>query len=400
MSDKLKLTFSGDQDDQKCEIPVYNKYILAGREVHVENAVRKAANKIGEENIKKVAFSYKGENYLIKKGNKNCVGFSEDIHKYLFKTLEKKSKKKTETTIEEENEENKKLIQELISEDKKTSVSAGDELAQAVSDFAKEFFSDFPAVDNLYRHETIGEFDPRIIPLDWVKNAGDTLKASVSSRPGDLAYKEERSIASFPVSTFYITAVSRKKKDSFDFKALKSALEEAFFEIAYKMKIQAIQPILNCLIDNSQILVSEDRGKLNEKDSEKLRNGVDKESEFSVLTSLEMHRPLLEGFKDSEITSMVEFGPNQNFNVIFGALAGEKTFEDKDGNQLSFDSEKMDIILAVENKDNNLFKISISDEGNIFDVNIYLEDNNVCLEITTECSYAAFSPVGAVAMIV
>jgi len=151
-----------------------------------------------------------------------------------------------------EKPEHIELVKAMGSIDADVSKEALKVFARLVGPLAKKVIDETDPITGLYDRLSVGEYEPRTIPLDDYHNIEDAdyVRVSYAGRPGDLGYNQVVGSDDVAFSTFVIgSAIAMMKKY---LKAGRIAHAEAGIrklinEVRFKMKRQAIQPILDGL---------------------------------------------------------------------------------------------------------------------------------------------------------
>ena len=142
------------------------------------------------------------------------------------------------------------LIKAMGSSDEETSQKAMKVFANLVGPLAKKVLDETNIVDCLYDTISVGEFEPRTIPLDDFYNIDkpDYVRVTFSSQPGDLAYSQLTGADDIPFTTFTLTsaiAMYRKYLKAGRIQHAENGIRKMLNEVRFKMKRQGIQPILD-----------------------------------------------------------------------------------------------------------------------------------------------------------
>ncbi len=142
------------------------------------------------------------------------------------------------------------LIKAMGSSDEETSQKAMKVFANLVGPLAKKVLDETNIVDSLYDTISVGEFEPRTIPLDDFYNIDkpDYVRVTFSSQPGDLAYSQLTGADDIPFTTFTLTsaiAMYRKYLKAGRIQHAENGIRKMLNEVRFKMKRQGIQPILD-----------------------------------------------------------------------------------------------------------------------------------------------------------
>jgi hypothetical protein len=179
------------------------------------------------------------------------------------------------------NEKQTALIKAMGSRDEDTSRDAVKIFASLVGEVVQTVLPELNIIDSFYEDLVVGEFDQRTIALDDYHdiNSPDYVRVSYSSKPGDLATSMVTGMDDFPLQFFNIqSAVSLAKRylRSGQINHAEKAINKMLNEVVYKMKTQAIQPILNSVAasqtnDNYHVIRSETANQLVLKDFNRLK---------------------------------------------------------------------------------------------------------------------------------
>lgn len=142
------------------------------------------------------------------------------------------------------------LIKAMGSSDEETSQKAMKVFANLVGPLAKKVLDETNIIDSLYDTISVGEFEPRTIPLDDFYNVDkpDYVRVTFSSQPGDLAYSQLTGADDIPFTTFTVTsaiAMYRKYLKAGRVQHAENGIRKMLNEVRFKMKRQGIQPILD-----------------------------------------------------------------------------------------------------------------------------------------------------------
>ena len=142
------------------------------------------------------------------------------------------------------------LIKAMGSSDEETSQKAMKVFANLVGPLARKVLDETNIIDSLYDTISVGEFEPRTIPLDDFYNVDkpDYVRVSFSSQPGDLAYSQLTGADDIPFTTFVVTsaiAMYRKYLKAGRIQHAENGIRKMINEVRFKMKRQGIQPILD-----------------------------------------------------------------------------------------------------------------------------------------------------------
>jgi hypothetical protein len=142
------------------------------------------------------------------------------------------------------------LIKAMGSSDEETSAKAMKVFASLVGPLARKVLDETNIIDSLYDTISVGEFEPRTIPLDDFYNIDkpDYVRVTFSSQPGDLAYSQLTGADDIPFTTFVVTsaiAMYRKYLKAGRIQHAENGIRKMINEVRFKMKRQGIQPILD-----------------------------------------------------------------------------------------------------------------------------------------------------------
>lgn len=142
------------------------------------------------------------------------------------------------------------LIKAMGSSDEETSAKAMKVFANLVGPLARKVLDETNIIDSLYDTISVGEFEPRTIPLDDFYNVDkpDYVRVTFSSQPGDLAYSQLTGADDIPFTTFVVTsaiAMYRKYLKAGRIQHAENGIRKMINEVRFKMKRQGIQPILD-----------------------------------------------------------------------------------------------------------------------------------------------------------
>ena len=142
------------------------------------------------------------------------------------------------------------LIKAMGSSDEVTSAKAMKVFANLVGPLARKVLDETNIIDSLYDTISVGEFEPRTIPLDDFYNVDkpDYVRVTFSSQPGDLAYSQLTGADDIPFTTFVVTsaiAMYRKYLKAGRIQHAENGIRKMINEVRFKMKRQGIQPILD-----------------------------------------------------------------------------------------------------------------------------------------------------------
>lgn len=148
------------------------------------------------------------------------------------------------------------LIKAMGSRDPDISREAVKIFAGLVGPLAKKVLNETNAIDSLYDTLTVGEYEPRTIPLDDFHNidSADHVRVSMSSRPGDLASSLVTGADDIPFTTYIIDAAVSMYKQYLKAGRVSHAensVRKMINEVRRKQKVQGIQPILDSLANST-----------------------------------------------------------------------------------------------------------------------------------------------------
>lgn len=151
-----------------------------------------------------------------------------------------------------EKPEHIELIKAIGSSDSDKSKEALKIFANLVGPLVSRVLDETNLIDALYDSLSIGEYEPRTIPLDDFHDIDnpDHLRVSYSSNPGDLAYNMITGADDFPVQTFAISsaiAMYKKYLKAGRLNHAENGIRKLINEVRFKLKRQGIQPILDQL---------------------------------------------------------------------------------------------------------------------------------------------------------
>jgi len=291
-----------------------------------------------------------------------------------------------------EKTEHIELVKAMGSRDNETSREAMRVFARLVGPLAKKVLDETNAIDGFYDTLSVGEYEPRTIPLDDYHNIADAdyVRVSFSSRPGDLAYNQLTGADDVAFSTAFISsaiAYYKKYLKAGRINHAENGIRKMINEVRFKMKRQGIQPILDSLANSTtnggkHLIRSNTAGQLGLDDFNRLQTmaarilssglgdtpaGLDNSTRAidTLVMSPEMveeiraiaYQPMnTRGVPDSnestavgapesvreavyaaggipsiygtEIIQLNEMGLGQDFNTIFDTLAGSALFPD------------------------------------------------------------------------
>lgn len=287
------------------------------------------------------------------------------------------------------------LIKAMGSSDEETSQKAMKVFANLVGPLAKKVLDETNIIDSLYDTISVGEFEPRTIPLDDFYNVDkpDYVRVTFSSQPGDLAYSQLTGADDIPFTTFTVTsaiAMYRKYLKAGRVQHAENGIRKMLNEVRFKMKRQGIQPILDSVANTQtngkyHVASSHQANKFTLADFNRLETlaariitsalgGTPNNSGARGITDMIMSPEMVEQIraiayepmntraavgvadKDStgipapesvresvysaagipsiygtNIIQMIEMGVDQDFNTIFGGFAGGNTYTDAAG---------------------------------------------------------------------
>lgn len=151
-----------------------------------------------------------------------------------------------------EKPEHVELIKAMGANDGDSAREAMKIFAALVGPLAKQVIDESDVISGLYDTLSVGEFEPRTIPLADYHNIDDPdyVRVSMSSRPGDLAYNQMTGADDVAFSTAYISAAIafyKKYLKAGRIAHAEAGIRKLINEVRYKVKRQAIQPILDSL---------------------------------------------------------------------------------------------------------------------------------------------------------
>jgi hypothetical protein len=291
-----------------------------------------------------------------------------------------------------EKPEHIELIKAMGSRDNEASREAMRVFARLVGPLAKKVLDETNVIDSFYDTLSVGEYEPRTIPLDDYHNISDAdyVRVSFSSRPGDLAYNQLTGADDVAFSTAFISsaiAFYKKYLKAGRISHAENGIRKLINEVRFKMKRQGIQPILDALANSTtnggkHLIRSNTAGQLGLDDFNRLQtmaariltsglgdtpSGIDNSTRAidTLIMSPEMveeiraiaYQPMnTRGVPDSnestavaapdsvresvyasggipsiygtEIIQLNEMGIGQDFNTIFDTLAGSVEYPD------------------------------------------------------------------------
>jgi len=291
-----------------------------------------------------------------------------------------------------EKPEHIELIKAMGSRDNEASREAMRVFARLVGPLAKKVLDETNVIDSFYDTLSVGEYEPRTIPLDDYHNISDAdyVRVSFSSRPGDLAYNQLTGADDVAFSTAFISsaiAFYKKYLKAGRISHAENGIRKLINEVRFKMKRQGIQPILDALANSTtnggkHLIRSNTAGQLGLDDFNRLQtmaariltsglgdtpSGIDNSTRAidTLIMSPEMveeiraiaYQPMnTRGVPDSnestavaapdsvresvyasggipsiygtEIIQLNEMGIGQDFNTIFDTLAGSVKYPD------------------------------------------------------------------------
>ncbi len=302
------------------------------------------------------------------------------------------------------------LIKAMGSSDEETSQKAMKVFANLVGPLAKKVLDETNIIDSLYDTISVGEFEPRTIPLDDFYNVDkpDYVRVTFSSQPGDLAYSQLTGADDIPFTTFTVTsaiAMYRKYLKAGRVQHAENGIRKMLNEVRFKMKRQGIQPILDSVAntqtnDKFHVTRSSAANQFTLADFNKLETlaariitsalgGTPNNSGARGITDMIMSPEMVEqiraiayepmntrGSPDSaestaipapdsvresvysaagipsiygtNIIQMIEMGVGQDFNTIFDGFAGSNAYDDHTGGGTSvFDAANEEFVLGI-----------------------------------------------------
>ena len=155
-----------------------------------------------------------------------------------------------------EKTEHIELVKAMGSRDNEASREAMRVFANLVGPLAKKVLDETNAIDGFYDTLSVGEYEPRTIPLDDYHNISDAdyVRVSFSSRPGDLAYNQLTGADDVAFSTAFISsaiAYYKKYLKAGRINHAENGIRKMINEVRFKMKRQGIQPILDSLANTT-----------------------------------------------------------------------------------------------------------------------------------------------------
>lgn len=155
-----------------------------------------------------------------------------------------------------EKTEHIELVKAMGSRDNEASREAMRVFANLVGPLAKKVLDETNAIDGFYDTLSVGEYEPRTIPLDDYHNISnaDYVRVSFSSRPGDLAYNQLTGADDVAFSTAFISsaiAYYKKYLKAGRINHAENGIRKMINEVRFKMKRQGIQPILDSLANTT-----------------------------------------------------------------------------------------------------------------------------------------------------
>jgi hypothetical protein len=321
--------------------------------------------------------------------------------------------------LKSEKPEHVELIKAMGANDGDSAREAMKIFAALVGPLAKQVIDESDVISGLYDTLSVGEFEPRTIPLADYHNIDDPdyVRVSMSSRPGDLAYNQMTGADDIAFSTAYISAAIafyKKYLKAGRIAHAEAGIRKLINEVRYKVKRQAIQPILDSLAnsetnDRRHIIRSNTANQLGLADFNRLQTmaariltsglgdtpagldnatraidllimspemieeiramayepmntrGVPDTAESTALAAPESVRESvynsggIPSIYGTEIVQLNEMGLNQDFNTIFDALAGSVEYPDAgeasgSSNTTAFNGTNEEFILGVSRK--------------------------------------------------
>jgi len=142
------------------------------------------------------------------------------------------------------------LIRAMGSKDTDVSRKAMKIFANLVGPIAKKVIDETNIVDSLYDTLSVGEYEPRTIPLDdyFDVSQEDYVRVAMSSKPGDLSYSQVVGADDIPFTTFFVSsalAMTKKYLRAGRVNHAENAIRKMINEVVAKLKVQGIQPILD-----------------------------------------------------------------------------------------------------------------------------------------------------------
>jgi hypothetical protein len=180
-----------------------------------------------------------------------------------------------------EKPEHIKLVKAMGSRDIEISQKAMKIFANLVGPLLKRVIDETNQVDQFYTPLTIGEFEPRTIPLDDYHDVDDAdhVRVSFSSKPGSLAYNQLTGADDIPISLFYVSsaiAFYTKYLRAGRLDHASNGIRKSANEFRNILKVQAIQPLLDQLAtaqtnDRFHVIRSQTAGRVGLKDFNRLQ---------------------------------------------------------------------------------------------------------------------------------
>lgn len=151
-----------------------------------------------------------------------------------------------------EKSEHVELIKAMGSNDSDSTREAMKIFAALVGPLAKQVIDESDVISGLYDTLSVGEFEPRTVALADYHNLSspDYVRVSMTSNPGDLASSQLVGSDDVAFSVAYISAaISFLKKylRAGRIAHAEAGIRKLINEVRYKVKLQAIQPILDSL---------------------------------------------------------------------------------------------------------------------------------------------------------
>ena len=309
-----------------------------------------------------------------------------------------------------EKPEHVELIKSIGSNDFDTSREAMKIFAKLVGPLIKQVLDETDVIGGLYDTLTVGEFEPRTIPLDDYHNLDepDHVRVGYASRPGDLAYSQVTGADDIAFATYWLRsaiAMTKRYLRAGRISHAENAIRKMINEVRYKNKVQAIQPIMQSVAqsetnDKYHVIRSQAANQLILKDFNRLQTlvsrivtsglgGTTSGMEGRGVTDLIMSPEMVEEIRGiayepmntrgapnsdestalaapdgvrsevysaagiptiygTSITQMNEFGVGQQFNTIFDAYAGVLEYEGHGGGAAAqFDGANEEVILGI-----------------------------------------------------
>lgn len=156
--------------------------------------------------------------------------------------------------LKNEKQEHVDLIKAMGSNDSDSAREAMKIFAALVGPLAKQVIDESDVISGLYDALSVGEFEPRTVALADYHNISDPdyVRVSMTSKPGDLAYNQMVGADDVAFSTAYISsaiAFLKKYLKAGRIAHAEAGIRKLINEVRYKIKRQAIQPILDTLSD-------------------------------------------------------------------------------------------------------------------------------------------------------